>query len=394
MGARAYNLVVPMGQSGGLYPGIAALYNDQPGVRVDVRRVDVLPPGGQTLLGVGRMEVQRFWAPYPSGDFALVPGVKLDTNDPDTALAGFVRPAFEPYIPPDTITRLADFPAGSSTAALAPMSTRQTLGGCGRGGLRNSALLACRAASDVEPVRLVFAGHAICLVQTQSGLPHAGRVEAVVQNVGTGATYLYSARVNTGVADPLRPLFALWSGGDTWDVKRFDWIVDAQATPLAGLRLVKMEGDHTSDLGVQGDPITPAPHDSLFPCPEGIRGVAGALRGAPFGRSTGVPYDYDTTHGAAGWTVVSQLQAGRLRRVVRPTPGAEAGSTLSPMMVGAQVVFDGSRAPITLRYQQSLVLCDGVGADVLPSTFAAGEVSIEFTVSDDSPDSSGVSYVS
>jgi hypothetical protein len=59
-----------------------------------------------------------------------------------------------------------------------------------------------------------------------------------------------------------------------------------------------------------------------------------------------------------------------------------------------QVVFDGSRAPITLRYQQSLVLCDGVGADVLPSTFAAGEVSIEFTVSDDSPDSSGVSYVS
>lgn len=68
MAARAYNLVVQMGQSDGLFPGIAALYNTQVGSVVQVRRVEILPPGGQTALGVGRMGLQRFLTAYPSAD--------------------------------------------------------------------------------------------------------------------------------------------------------------------------------------------------------------------------------------------------------------------------------------------------------------------------------------
>lgn len=398
-GQRAYNLVVPVGQADGLFPGMAALYNDQPGVVVNVRRVELLAPGGQLAAGVGKLEVQRLSAPYPDSlvDAQEIAPAKFDTSSGGAPLFAWTRPLFSPSSTVETISRFTDAPAGSQTVALAPMGTRQTLGGCGRMGFRTSQVLGCRAAADVEPVRLVASGHAIAITQTQSGLPHAARVEIVLRSVTTGATYLYAARVNTGVADPFKPLMAVWSGGsDTWDVKRADFIVDAQATPLAGLRLVKMEGDHANDLGVQGETIVPAPHDTVFPCPGGIRGASGVLRGSPFGRSTGVPFDYDRTHGAAGWTVVSQLQAGRVRRVVRPTPGVEAGSTLSPMQLGSHVIYDGSRAlgALTLRYQQSLVLCDGVGADVLPSAFSAGEVNIEFTVTDEGASSPGVSYVS
>lgn len=383
MGARAYNLVVPMGQSDGLYPGIAALYNDQRGSVVQVRRVELLPPGGQSALGLAQLELQRFFTTYPSdlSDAQVVPAVKLDTNSPDPPLVCWTCPFFGSPLTVESINRAADFPAGSQTVALAPMSARQTLGG-ERNGLRNSAMLSGRALTSVEPVRLMLGGHALCLVQTAAGHPHAGRVEVVVRNTSTGATYLYTVRVNTGVPDPLRPLFALWAPSDSWDIKRFDWITDTQATPLAGLRLVKVEEDHLTDIGRLGDPIVPSAHDSAFPCPGSIRGVSGVLRGVPFGRSTGVPYDYDTTHGAHGWTVVSQLQAGRMRRVVRPTAGINVGSVLSPMMMGTQLIFDGSRAPIIVQYEQALMLCDGVGADLLPSAYAAGEANIEFTVTD------------
>lgn len=395
MPLRAHHLVVPMGQSDGLYPGMAALYNDQPGTVVSVRRVEVLAAGGQTVLGVGRMEVRRFFATFPLdlSEALVVPAVKLDTNSPDPGLYCWLNPLFDaPAV--ETITRSADFPAGSATTALAPMSTRQSLGGCGRTEMRNSALLACRGAADVEPVRLTFGGHALCLVQTQSGHPHAGRVEVLVRNTSTGATYLYTARVNTGVADPFKPLFALWSPSGEWDIKRVDWVVDSQALPLAGLRLMKMESSRLTDTGGAAPQITPAPHDTRFPCPAQVYGTAGVLRGVPFGRSAGVPYDYDTTHGAAGWTVVSQLQAGRVRRLVRPTPGIEAGSAISPMQIGSHVIYDGSRAPILLREREALVLCDGLGLNALPSTYAAGDVVFEFAVSDEGSSSPGISYVS
>lgn len=381
MAARTYSLSVPLAQSYGLYSGLAMLVNDQPGTRVDVLQVDVLPPGGRSVTGVSNLAVQR-WSALPSEDSANVSPIKYDTNsaDVDLDLRCWVSPTFSAPFVVNTLTRTGGSPCASPTVALAPMGARTP---AGPEFLRSSALLHARGGYTVVAPQLAQSNEVLCFVQTVCGLPHAGTIEVVVRNATSGACYLYTARVATAPADPQAPILALWSSGaSVWEVIRAEWIVDLPAVPLAGLRLVKVEEDHVTDNGTSPH-IAPAAHDASFPCPAGIYGVGPALRTTPFGRSTGVPYDYDITHGAAGWTVVSQLQAGRLRRVVRPTPGGEAGSVLSPMALGSHLLWDGYDAPITLRYEQGLGVIDGVGADVLPSAFAAGEVRFLFRVVDD-----------
>ena len=381
MPARTYSLSVPLAQSYGLYPGLALLVNDQPGTRVDVLQVDVLPPGGQSATGVSNLAVQR-WSALPSEDSANVSPIKYDSDSADVTLdlRCWILPKFDAPFVVDTLTRTGGSPCASPTVALAPMGARVHTA---PKALRGSVMLHGLGGGTVVAPQLAQSNEVLCFVQTTCGLPHAGSIEVVVRNAASGACYLYAARVTTAPSDTQAPILALWSSGaSVWEVIRAEWIVDLPATPLAGLRLVKVEEDHVTDTG-DSPHIAPVAHDASFPCPSGIHGVGPALRTTPFGRSTGVPYDYDSTHGSAGWTVVSQLQAGRLRRVVRPTPGVEAGSALSPMAFGSHLLWSGHGAPITLRYEQGLGVLAGVGADVLPSAFAAGEVRFLFRVVDD-----------
>ena len=72
----------------------------------------------------------------------------------------------------------------------------------------------------------------------------------------------------------------------------------------------------------------------------------------------------------------------------------EQGFSALPYHAGMDAASRAENQRRFLREREALVLCDGLGLNALPSTYAAGDVVFEFAVSDEGSSSPGISYVS
>lgn len=353
----------------------------------EVTRVAVRPVSGfGGLTGASalaaRLGVYRVSA--ASGGSAIA-AVKRDTGSADLP-SGVVCSLFPSSV---TITgaalrTLADAPS-LAFAGSNQWTSARVYGGSMSPYLRQNQADTIRFGGDSNVERIVLReGEGIALVLDGYGWPRSGQFNITVRNESSGATYQFRSR---DIGHPYltgQAIVSLFNGvgsGVVLGVNASEYPNDGEAN-FPVFRLARIDGVRG------GDVVTPYAADTSHSTPAALVCTKGDCGTALFGQSSGIQYDWDSTHGAS-IPILAQQKFAVARGISGVRPVQNVG--LSPgLQIGQDetVLFSESGGNgIVLRPNEGFALLAGRGGALETSTFATADV--EMTVLHYPPPSGG-----
>lgn len=365
-----------------LTDGLAAIYNAETSDQnryFEVTRVAVRPYGvfgglSGTLPLSGKLSAYRTTA--TSGGEAVA-AIKRDTGSADLPAEVTCT------IYPSSVTTTGNALRGIIDApSMIFASTNQWLAARVYGGsysayMRQNNADTLRFSGDANVERIVLReGEGVALVLGTYGWPRSGQVNITLREETTGETYQYRSRDIGTPALLGQAYISLFNGsgsGVVLGVNSIEFPLDGEHN-FPVFRMARIDGV----LG--GETVTPMAADTANSAPAALVCTKGDFNAKLVGEYSGVPYDWNYTHGLGGMTIASQQKAGQVRGIsgidlywnVGQTPGLQIGQD-ETILWNAK-----SGAGIVLRPGDGFALLAGRAGALETSTFAYLEV--EMTV--------------
>lgn len=379
--AETFRALFPKVDVRPLTDGLAAIFNGETSDQrryFEVVRVTVRPSSAQgAASGANAMaaKVSLCRISAASGGETIV-AVKRDTASADlpaqVTCVGY----------PDSVTvssvlrRLADAPSYTGTTGSNLWLGARVYGGSYTAYMRanNADTLRFSGDANVEGV-VLREGQGVAMVLDAYGWPRAGQFNLTVRNLSTGASYQFRTREighpeRLGMA--LVSLFNASSSGVVLSVTACEFPLDGESN-FPTFRMARIEGY------AEGNAVTPIAHDTGNSVPAALECLAGDFVSTLWGQGSGVPYDWQITHGAT-MTIAVQQKISMMRGITGSPRFSTVGVTpgLSPGQEEMRLLSLPPGNGIVLRPNEGFALLAGRGGAIESSTF--GYYDVEMTV--------------
>lgn len=383
MAASTYSAIFRRVRPAPLRDGLCALFNGASDARetLKIRRITATPCVALPASAIGRPLVQLRRGASLTGGASLT----VSPHNPASAAASTV----DARSYPDSVASLGSVLRELSPATAGAANGLATLHGWRVG--KHNTRAAEFAGGVVEPITLAD-GDSLAFQVADASIGFRLWC-SVTLSVGS-STYVVVAPF-TGAAPEQVVLGILADGGDVV-IRRVDWFDAGDAQGLGRFRVAVIDGLPVGLDDVGAVAVTPTPYNPAAPAlPVGVEAKAGPFKALLAGGRSGVPIDWDTTHGAL-LAVARQHDIGTLMdRVGQALTGPARGPGAAALIghgLRSRGLFDVYRAPpggegIDLAPGRGLALLAG-GAGVLDAT-ALGQFDVEVVFTYEAPSGGG-----
>lgn len=338
-----------------LQDGLVAILNNHPDPKacIDIRRIRLLPVGGQAITGCGTYTLDRISAISGGEDIAYS---KHDTDSADLPAEVIIRSIPESVTITSTLRRIGELPMFSSTLSGYCLARVQS---AARGSAKTQSddLIRFPTSADVERI-ILREGEGIAIVQDAFSVPHGGAAGFCIRETTSGACYTVRSRdVRTrGTADsPHIAVFNDSGSGVVLEIFNIQYPEEGEYD-MPHIRIAKIDGVE-GGVDASADILSLDTEKTL---PSTINVFEGPFRAKLAGEDSGVPYDWHTRHGIDGYNIRRQFRSGVVRTISMPVISTDAGSTLLYSLQNALVwAAYGANSGIILRPGEGIAVLSG-----------------------------------